>query len=78
MHYISDKKAPASIFSGLFVFLMLVAENLLVSKDVIKIADFGLAREINSEPPFTEYVSTRWWVLLFTFCLLVSYSMESL
>lgn len=36
-------------------------ENLLVSKDVIKIADFGLAREINSAPPYTEYVSTRWY-----------------
>ncbi|GAB2215791.1 hypothetical protein Droror1_Dr00020192 [Drosera rotundifolia] len=36
-------------------------ENLLVTKDVIKIADFGLAREITSEPPFTEYVSTRWY-----------------
>ncbi|VFQ70559.1 unnamed protein product [Cuscuta campestris] len=36
-------------------------ENLLVSKDVIKIADFGLAREVNSEPPYTEYVSTRWY-----------------
>ncbi|KAJ8443740.1 hypothetical protein Cgig2_029645 [Carnegiea gigantea] len=36
-------------------------ENLLVSKDVIKIADFGLAREINSGPPYTEYVSTRWY-----------------
>ncbi|GAA0138929.1 non-receptor serine/threonine protein kinase [Lithospermum erythrorhizon] len=36
-------------------------ENLLVSKDVIKIADFGLAREIDSKPPYTEYVSTRWY-----------------
>ncbi|KAL8166870.1 hypothetical protein V2J09_008369 [Rumex salicifolius] len=36
-------------------------ENLLVSKDVIKIADFGLAREINSMAPYTEYVSTRWY-----------------
>ncbi|XP_052209516.1 cyclin-dependent kinase F-4-like isoform X2 [Diospyros lotus] len=36
-------------------------ENLLVSKDVIKIADFGLAREIDSQPPYTEYVSTRWY-----------------
>ncbi|KAI3692041.1 hypothetical protein L6452_31849 [Arctium lappa] len=26
-------------------------------KDVIKIADFGLAREITSQPPYTEYVS---------------------
>ncbi|KAL3619135.1 hypothetical protein CASFOL_036705 [Castilleja foliolosa] len=36
-------------------------ENLLASKETIKIADFGLAREINSQPPFTEYVSTRWY-----------------
>ncbi|XP_031377270.1 cyclin-dependent kinase F-4 [Punica granatum] len=36
-------------------------ENLLVSKEVIKIADFGLAREVNSQPPYTEYVSTRWY-----------------
>jgi serine/threonine protein kinase len=28
-------------------------ENVLVSKDVAKIADFGLAREINSQPPYT-------------------------
>nr|GFC19236.1 cyclin-dependent kinase F-4-like isoform X1 [Tanacetum cinerariifolium] len=36
-------------------------ENFLVTKDVIKIADFGLAREIVSQPPYTEYVSTRWY-----------------
>ncbi|PWZ21443.1 hypothetical protein Zm00014a_022806 [Zea mays] len=36
-------------------------ENLLVSKDVIKLADFGLAREVSSLPPYTEYVSTRWY-----------------
>ncbi|WOK98322.1 cyclin-dependent kinase F-4 [Canna indica] len=36
-------------------------ENLLVTKDTLKIADFGLAREISSKPPFTEYVSTRWY-----------------
>lgn len=29
--------------------------------DVIKIADFGLAREISSMPPYTDYVSTRWY-----------------
>lgn len=40
--------------------VLVLAENLLVSKDIIKIADFGLAREVNSSPPFTEYVSTRW------------------
>lgn len=28
---------------------------------VVKLADFGLAREIRSRPPFTDYVSTRWY-----------------
>ena len=36
-------------------------ENLLWKDDTIKIADFGLAREIRSKPPYTEYVSTRWY-----------------
>lgn len=37
-------------------------ENLLINpKNVIKIADFGLAREIRSLPPYTDYVSTRWY-----------------
>ena len=36
-------------------------ENMLVKGDICKIADFGLAREIRSRPPFTDYVSTRWY-----------------
>ncbi|KAG9149356.1 hypothetical protein Leryth_003319 [Lithospermum erythrorhizon] len=36
-------------------------ENLLVTNDIIKIADFGLAREVSSIPPYTDYVSTRWY-----------------
>ncbi|KAJ6808077.1 cyclin-dependent kinase F-3 isoform X1 [Iris pallida] len=36
-------------------------ENLLVSNGTIKIADFGLAREVMSKPPYTDYVSTRWY-----------------
>lgn len=28
-------------------------ENLLVHRDTVKIADFGLAREIRSRPPYT-------------------------
>ncbi|SPP85640.1 cyclin-dependent kinase F-4 isoform X2 [Drosophila guanche] len=37
-------------------------ENLLCSgPELIKIADFGLAREVRSRPPFTDYVSTRWY-----------------
>ena len=27
----------------------------------IKISDFGLCREINSNPPYTEYIGTRWY-----------------
>ncbi|XP_070370843.1 serine/threonine-protein kinase ICK isoform X5 [Equus asinus] len=29
--------------------------------ELVKIADFGLAREIRSRPPYTDYVSTRWY-----------------
>jgi serine/threonine protein kinase len=36
-------------------------ENLLIGNDVVKIADFGLARETRSRPPYTDYVSTRWY-----------------
>eukprot|EP00727_Mastigamoeba_balamuthi_P012086 m51a1_g750 putative cmgc rck mak protein kinase (476) ;mRNA; f:520233-522198 len=36
-------------------------ENLLVTRETTKIADFGLARELRSKPPFTDYVSTRWY-----------------
>ncbi|XP_060720344.1 serine/threonine-protein kinase ICK-like [Tachysurus vachellii] len=37
-------------------------ENLLcMGPDLVKIADFGLAREIRSCPPYTDYVSTRWY-----------------
>lgn len=36
-------------------------DNLLWSGSNLKLADFGLAREIRSRPPYTEYVSTRWY-----------------
>merc|ERR1719409_1368520 len=36
-------------------------ENLLVTGEHVKLADFGLAREIRARPPFTDYVSTRWY-----------------
>eukprot|EP00659_Diplonema_papillatum_P016573 gene16573-25419_t len=27
----------------------------------VKLADFGLAKEISAKPPFTQYISTRWY-----------------
>ena len=37
-------------------------DNLLITADSnVKIGDFGLVRQINSQPPFTEYISTRWY-----------------
>jgi serine/threonine protein kinase len=34
-------------------------ENLLMYGETVKICDFGLAREIRSRPPYTDYVATR-------------------
>ncbi|KRX24700.1 Serine/threonine-protein kinase MAK [Trichinella nelsoni] len=37
-------------------------ENVLcIGPELVKIADFGLAREVRSMPPYTDYVSTRWY-----------------
>eukprot|EP00041_Stephanoeca_diplocostata_P005496 m.62851 g.62851 ORF g.62851 m.62851 type:complete len:678 (+) comp15815_c0_seq6:491-2524(+) len=37
-------------------------ENILVNADhVLKIADLGSCRGVYSKPPFTEYISTRWY-----------------
>lgn len=37
-------------------------ENLLCTgPELVKIADLGLAREVRSRPPYTDYVSTRWY-----------------
>jgi len=33
-------------------------ENILVTGKTAKLADYGLAREIRSRPPYTDYVST--------------------
>ncbi len=32
-----------------------------MNDNAVKLVDFGLAREIRSRPPFTDYVSTRWY-----------------
>ena len=34
---------------------------LINDHNIVKLADFGLAREIRSLPPFSDYVSTRWY-----------------
>ncbi|CAD8093345.1 unnamed protein product [Paramecium primaurelia] len=34
-------------------------ENILIQNDCVKLIDFGLSREV--KPPFTDYVSTRWY-----------------
>jgi len=36
-------------------------ENILFCGDVLKIVDFGLAREIRSRPPYTNYIGTRYY-----------------
>jgi len=36
-------------------------ENILIKDDRVKLADFGSCRGIYSQPPFTEYISTRWY-----------------
>jgi hypothetical protein len=41
-----------------------LSDSQRIEKDVsviVKLADFGLARETTSKPPYTEYVSTRWY-----------------
>ena len=45
-------------------------ENLLCSgPEIVKIADFGLVREIRSRPPYTDYVSTRWYLFIYLFII---------
>ena len=36
-------------------------ENILISDDNVKLADLGSCKGIYSKPPFTEYISTRWY-----------------
>ena len=36
-------------------------ENILLSGNKIKLADFGSVHSMHGNPPFTEYISTRWY-----------------
>lgn len=50
-----------AVFTPGFFHRDMKPENLLcMGPELVKIADFGLAREIRSKPPYTDYVSTRW------------------
>ena len=62
----AEASLPVDSFSTVspgFFHRDLKPENLLcMGPELVKIADFGLAREIRSRPPYTDYVSTRWWI----------------
>ena len=36
-------------------------ENILLKDEQIKLADYGSVRSVYSKPPYTEYISTRWY-----------------
>ncbi|XP_061897480.1 MAPK/MAK/MRK overlapping kinase-like isoform X2 [Entelurus aequoreus] len=36
-------------------------ENILIKHNVLKLGDFGSCRSVQSKPPHTEYISTRWY-----------------
>lgn len=53
-------------------------ENLLIYNNVVKVCDLGLAREIRSRPPFTDYVSTRWYRFIYEGIELQNYCFDPL
>ena len=69
--YLSEKKAKAWIYqtlkaldfmhrNGIF-HRDIKPENILISGDQVKLADLGSCKGMYSKPPFTEYISTRWY-----------------
>ena len=49
------------LHKGGFFHRDLKPENVLIQRHCAKLADFGLAKEIRTQPPYTDYVSTRWY-----------------
>ena len=69
--FLSEKKSKSWIYqtlkalefmhrSGIF-HRDIKPENILLRNDKVKLADFGSCKNIYSKPPFTEYISTRWY-----------------
>ncbi len=69
--YLSEKKVQSYMFQllkaldymhrkGIF-HRDIKPENILLKDDLVKLADFGSCKGIYSKPPFTEYISTRWY-----------------
>lgn len=47
-----------------FDMLLISFTSIDLKDDVVKLADFGSCRSVYSKQPYTEYISTRWWVVL--------------
>ena len=69
--YLSESKAKSWIYqtlkaldfmhrNGIF-HRDIKPENILIRNGQVKLADFGSCKYIFSKPPFTEYISTRWY-----------------
>ena len=56
VHFMLSQSVDTDILSYVWIFNIFPQ-----GPDLVKIADFGLAREIRSRPPYTDYVSTRWY-----------------
>ena len=44
-----------------FIYFLNKSENILLKDDQLVLADLGSCKGIYSKPPFTEYISTRWY-----------------
>ena len=69
--YLSERKAKTWIYqtlkaldfmhrNGIF-HRDIKPENILIRGDQVKLADLGSCKGMYSKPPFTEYISTRWY-----------------
>ena len=69
--YLPEKKAKSWIFQTLKALEFMhrngifhrdiKPENILIRNNYVKLADLGSCKGMYSNPPFTEYISTRWY-----------------